>query len=48
AIGPSLGAAVAASWGLRMPFAVATVGFLLAIGTMAAIGKAQSTQRDRG
>ncbi|MGC8786579.1 MAG: MFS transporter [Anaerolineae bacterium] len=45
AIGPSLGAAVAVSWGLRMPFAVATVGFLLAIGTMAAIGKAQSTQR---
>lgn len=45
AIGPSLGAAVAATWGLRMPFGVAMAGFLLAMGVMTVIGKPQSTQR---
>nr|MBC7245000.1 MFS transporter [Chloroflexota bacterium] len=39
AIGPTLGAAAAASWGLRMPFGVATLGFLLAIATMMAVGR---------
>lgn len=49
AIGPSLGAAVAASWGLRMPFGVATVGFLLAMGMLALVGKRSlSPQRMQG
>lgn len=43
AIGPSLGAAVAVSWGLRMPFWAATVSFLLAIGMMMVI----EVQRER-
>jgi DHA1 family multidrug resistance protein-like MFS transporter len=37
AIGPMVGSAVAASWGLRMPFLTAALGFALAAGVLVAV-----------